>query len=64
MNAMVATTTVGPSRVWPPAKSIRFGVAAGAAMLMTPGTGVCKRGEIERLFELVAESADLTAVTS
>jgi 6-phosphofructokinase 2 len=61
-DAMVAAITVGLSRGWPLAKSVRFGVAAGAAMLMTPGTAVCNRSDVERLFELVDEPADLTAV--
>jgi 6-phosphofructokinase 2 len=63
-DAMVAAITVGLSRGWPLSKSVRFGVAAGAAMLMTPGTAVCNRADVERLFELVAEPADLSAVGS
>jgi 6-phosphofructokinase 2 len=63
-DAMVAAITVGLSRGWPLPKSVRFGVAAGAAMLMTPGTAVCSRADVERLFELVAEPADLSAVGS
>jgi 6-phosphofructokinase 2 len=63
-DAMVAAITVGLSRGWPLSKSVRFGVAAGSAMLMTPGTAVCTRGDVERLFELVAEPADLSAVGS
>lgn len=61
-DAMVAAITVGLSRGWPLSKSVRFGVAAGAAMLMTPGTAVCYRADVERLFELVTEPADLSAV--
>lgn len=57
-DAMVAAITVGLSRGWPLTKSVRFGIAAGAAMLMTPGTAVCSRRDVERLFELVAEPAD------
>jgi len=63
-DAMVAAITVGLSRGWPLSKSVRFGVAAGAAMLMTPGTAVCSRSDVERLFELVAEPADLGAMSS
>jgi 6-phosphofructokinase 2 len=63
-DAMVAAITVGLSRGWPRAKSVRFGIAAGAAMLMTPGTAVCNRADVERLFELVAEPTDLGAVCS
>jgi 6-phosphofructokinase 2 len=63
-DAMVAAITVGLSRGWPLPKSVRFGVAAGAAMLMTPGTAVCSRSDVERLFELAAEPADLSAISS
>lgn len=58
-DAMVAAVTVGLSRGWPLAKSVRYGVAAGAAMLLTPGTAVCERGEVERLFALTPEPEDL-----
>ncbi|MDD4868124.1 MAG: 1-phosphofructokinase family hexose kinase, partial [Mycobacterium sp.] len=45
----------GLSRGWPMEKSVRFGIAAGAAMLMTPGTAVCNRADVDRLFEIVPE---------
>jgi 6-phosphofructokinase 2 len=63
-DAMVAAITVGLSRGWSLTKSVRFGVAAAAAMLMTPGTAVCNRFDVERLFQLVAEPTDLGAVCS
>jgi 6-phosphofructokinase 2 len=63
-DAMVAAITVGLSRGWPLTKSVRLGVAAGAAMLITPGTAVCNRFDVERLFQLVAEPTDLGAVCS
>ena len=40
-------------------KSMRFGIAAGAAKLMTPGTEACTRNEVERFFEQVAEPTDV-----
>ncbi|OBF93510.1 phosphofructokinase [Mycobacterium sp. 852014-52450_SCH5900713] len=58
-DAMVAAITVGLTQGWPLAKSVRYGIAAGAAMLMTPGTAVFERADIERLFELVAEPAEV-----
>ena len=61
-DAMVAAITVGLSRGWPLAKSVRFGIAAGAAKLTTPGTAVCGRAEVERLFERTAEPVDVTDV--
>jgi len=58
-DAMVAAITVGLSRGWTLGKSVRLGIAAGAAMLMTPGTEVCERADVEKLFELVAEPLDV-----
>ncbi|MET0994798.1 MAG: 1-phosphofructokinase family hexose kinase [Mycobacterium sp.] len=58
-DALVAAITVGLSRGWPLEKSIRLGIAAGAAMLMTPGTQPCTRGDVERLFEMVPEPLEL-----
>jgi 6-phosphofructokinase 2 len=62
-DAMVAAIAVGLSRGWPLAKSVRLGIAAGAAMLMTPGTAACHRADVERLFELVAEPSDVDDVS-
>jgi 6-phosphofructokinase 2 len=59
-DAMVGAITTGLSRGWPLVKSVRLGVAAGAAMSMTPGTKVCTRADIEKLFALAAEPFDLT----
>jgi 6-phosphofructokinase 2 len=59
-DAMVGAITTGLSRGWPLVKSVRLGIAAGAAMSMTPGTEVCSRADIEKLFALAAEPYDLT----
>ncbi len=61
-DAMVAAITVGLSRGWPLAKSVRYGIAAGAAMLTTPGTAACGRAEVERLFEQASEPVEVTDV--
>jgi 6-phosphofructokinase 2 len=58
-DAMVGAITIGLSRGWPLVKSVRLGIAAGAAMLMTPGTAVCNRREVERLFALSGEPSDV-----
>jgi 6-phosphofructokinase 2 len=63
-DAMVAAITVGLSLAWPLSKSVRFGIAAGAAMLLTPGTAVCSRTDVERFFEMVPEPVDIEAVHS
>ncbi|WP_422747890.1 1-phosphofructokinase family hexose kinase [Mycobacterium sp. WMMD1722] len=54
-DAMVAAILVGLIRGWDLDKSVRFGIAAGAAMLLTPGTATCTRHDIDRLFELAPE---------
>ncbi|HEY2502988.1 MAG TPA: 1-phosphofructokinase family hexose kinase [Mycobacterium sp.] len=61
-DAMVAAITIGLSRGWPLAKSVRLGIAAGAAMLTTPGTAACDRAHVERFFELVGEPSDVGPV--
>ncbi|HYO03526.1 MAG TPA: 1-phosphofructokinase family hexose kinase [Mycobacterium sp.] len=58
-DAMVAAITVGVTRGWSLSKSVRFGIATGAAMLMTPGTAPCRREETERIFELAPEAEDV-----
>jgi 6-phosphofructokinase 2 len=58
-DAMVGAITVGLCRGWPLSKTVRYGIAAGAAMLTTPGTAVCHRGTVDRLFELVPEPSAL-----
>ncbi|BBY20270.1 1-phosphofructokinase family hexose kinase [Mycobacterium stomatepiae] len=58
-DAMVAAITIGFSRGWPLEKSVRLGIAAGAAMLMTPGTAVCERADVEKLFALAQEPCDV-----
>jgi 6-phosphofructokinase 2 len=59
-DAMVAAIAVGLGRGWPLVKSVRLGIAAGAAMLMTPGTAARLRADVERLFPLSAEPCDIS----
>ncbi|WP_156685552.1 1-phosphofructokinase family hexose kinase [Mycobacterium sp. Marseille-P9652] len=58
-DAMVAAIAVALTRGWTLAKSVAFGIAAGAAMLMTPGTAACERSDTEELFELVAPPEEI-----
>jgi 6-phosphofructokinase 2 len=58
-DAMVAAITVGLCRGWSPAKCVRLGIAAGAAMLKTPGTAACERADVEKLFEQVPEHVEI-----
>ncbi|OBG32719.1 1-phosphofructokinase family hexose kinase [Mycobacterium sp. E3198] len=58
-DAMVAAIAVGLCRGWPLVKAVRLGIAAGAAMLMTPGTASCSRADVEMLFAATAEPCDI-----
>ena len=60
-DAMVAGITVGLSRGWQLDKAVRLGIAAGAAMLLTPGTAPCTREDVERFFEMAADPIDIDA---
>ena len=61
-DAMVAAITVGLSRDWSLSKSVRYGIAVGAAMLLTTGTRPCTRADAERLFEVVEEPVEVEAI--
>lgn len=58
-DAMVAGVAVGLLRGWPLADAVRLGVAAGAAMLLTPGTAPCTREDTERLFGQTEQPVDI-----
>lgn len=52
-DSTVAGIVLGLARGLPGAEAIRFGVAAGAAAVMTPGSELCRRADAERLFDLM-----------
>jgi 6-phosphofructokinase 2 len=56
---MVAGVAVGLTRGWPLAEAVRLGIAAGAAMLLTPGTAACTRADTERLLEQTEDPVDI-----
>lgn len=60
-DAMVAGITVGLIRGWSLSESTRLGIAAGTAMLTTPGTATPTHGEIARIFDLVDAPAKTAA---
>ncbi|GFG50304.1 phosphofructokinase [Mycolicibacterium agri] len=62
-DAMVAAIAVGLSYGWSLSKSVRFGIAAATAKLLTPGTAACSRADVERFFEQSREPTDITAVS-
>jgi len=62
-DAMVAAITVGLCRGWPLDKAVRPGIAAGAAMRLTPGTAPCRAPDVDRLFALVPDPVTVTEHT-
>jgi 6-phosphofructokinase 2 len=50
-DSMVAGMVLSLAREKPLPQAVRFGVAAGAAAVMTPGTELCRREDAERLYE-------------
>lgn len=58
-DAMLAGVAAGLVRNWPLDRAVRLGVAAGAAMLLTPGTAPCTREDAERLFGQTAPPVNI-----
>jgi len=61
-DAMVAGVAVGLTRGRPLVEAVRLGIAAGAAMLLTPGTAPCTRADTERLLEQTGNPVDVEPV--
>lgn len=59
-DSTVAGITLGLVRGLPLLKAVRFGVAAGAAAVMTTGTGLCRREDTERLYAQMEREVVLT----
>jgi 6-phosphofructokinase 2 len=51
----IVTLTVNPCVL---EDAVRFGVAAGAATVMNPGTALCRRLDAARLYAEIAEDAE------
>lgn len=52
-DSLVAGVVLSLARGRPPGAAVRFGVAAGAAAVMNPGTELCHREDAERLYTQV-----------
>lgn len=52
-DSTVAGMVLALSRGWSWPEALRFGVAAGAAAVMTPGTELCRREDTERLYKQI-----------
>jgi 6-phosphofructokinase 2 len=56
-DSMVAGITLSLARGKSLRESVLFGVAAGTAAVMTPGTELCRREDVERLYESMVSDA-------
>lgn len=57
-DSMVAAIVLALARGGDLRDAVRFGMAAGAAALMTPGTELCRREDVERLYAENASAMD------
>jgi len=57
-DSMVAGIVLSLARRRPLTEAVRFGVAAGAAAVMTPGTELCHREDAERLYAGMATESE------
>ncbi len=55
-DSMVAGITAALARKWELQDAVRFGVAAGAAAVMTPGTELCRKEDTGRLYQQIRHS--------
>ena len=57
-DSMVGGTVLALARGWELLPAVRFGVAAGAAAVMTAGTELCRRDDTERLYAEMQEGTE------
>ena len=57
-DSMVAGIVLSLARGKPLRESVLFGAAAGTAAVMTPGTELCRREDVERLFESMVSGSE------
>jgi len=53
-DSMLAGIVLSLERGWQLSDAVRFGMAAGAAALLRPGTELCERADVERLYQSAA----------
>jgi 6-phosphofructokinase 2 len=54
-DSTVAGIVLGLSRGKPFMEAVRYGMAAGAAAVMTPGSELCRRDDVERLYQCISD---------
>lgn len=55
-DSTVAGIVLGLTRKIDLKEAVMFGIAAGAAAVMTPGTELCRRDDAERIFNQMKEN--------
>jgi len=63
-DSMVAGIALSLARGKPLREALLFGVAAGTAAVMTPGTELCRRDDAERLFESMVAGSQVFIIGS
>jgi 6-phosphofructokinase 2 len=58
-DSMVAGIVLSLARGMPICEAVRFGVAAGSAAIMTPGTELCRREDTERLYKEMTSASSV-----
>jgi 6-phosphofructokinase 2 len=54
-DSFVAAMTLALARGAAPEEAFRWGIAAGTAAVLTPGTGLCRREDVERFFDAISQ---------
>lgn len=57
-DSMVGGLTLALARGWSLTEAVRYGIAAGTACVMTPGTELCRREDVEHIYPKVKILAD------
>ena len=60
-DSFLAAMTLGLARGWPPEKAFVHGMAAGTAAVLTAGTELCRRADVERILAEILRSTPAIA---
>jgi 6-phosphofructokinase 2 len=63
-DSMLGAIVFALARGWTVRNAVRYGLAAGAAAIMNPGTELCHREDVERLFGSMRDHGDAASVQS
>jgi 6-phosphofructokinase 2 len=59
-DSFLAAMTVALAGDRDPVEAFRYGMAAGSAAVLAPGTGLCHLDDVERMYRLVAPATECT----